>query len=266
MTPPSPSSEPGKHSRPPARVAWWAWVGVLLLIAAAVWLWLLRPDPPPQDDAGWARQRQEMVDQQLAARDIRNERVLAAMAQVPRHAFVPDDVRRRAYADHALPIGRGQTISQPFIVALMTEAANPQPNHRVLEVGTGSGYQAAVLADLVAEVYTIELDRELAKDASERLQRLGYRTVQARQGDGYLGWPEAAPFDAILVTCGADHVPGPLFEQLKPGGKLVIPVGQPPDSLSLQVITKGPGGEQQVRDLVPVRFVPLRRPAKLGSE
>jgi protein-L-isoaspartate(D-aspartate) O-methyltransferase len=202
-----------------------------------------------------------MVEQQLIPRDIRSRRVLDVMGRVPRHEFVPDAVRGRSYADGALPIGHEQTISQPYIVALMTEQADPQPGQRVLEVGTGSGYQAAVLADLVQEVYTIELVPALAREASTRLERLGYRNVRVRQGDGYQGWPEAAPFDAILVTCGAEHVPGPLFEQLKPGGRMVIPVGEPPDRLWLRLITKTADGKQQAVDLLRVRFVPLRRPS-----
>jgi protein-L-isoaspartate(D-aspartate) O-methyltransferase len=276
------------------RVFRWAWLAVLLLVGTAlglcVGLWLARlywpadgdrgpepeparpavagdgprpgPEPADEDEREWTRQRRQMVDRQLVLRGIEDQRVLAAMRRVPRHRFVPDRVRNLAYADTALPIGHEQTISQPYVVALMTEAAGPQPKHRVLEVGTGSGYQAAVLAELVEKVCTIELVPELAKEAGARLERLGYRNVEARQGDGYLGWPEAAPFDAILVTCGADHVPGPLFEQLKVGGKMVIPVGDPPARLWLRLITKGADGKQQSRDLIPVRFVPLRRPAE----
>src|SRR5262249_21895624 len=166
----------------------------------------------------WDTERQRMVTEQLAGRGIHNERVLDAMARVPRHLFVPEPVRQQAYADQPLPIGEGQTISQPYIVALMTETIDPQPGQRVFEVGTGSGYQAAVLAELVGDVYTIELISSLAKQAKARLEQLDYRNVHVRTGDGYLGWPQAAPFDAILVTCGADHVPDPLFKQLKPGG------------------------------------------------
>jgi protein-L-isoaspartate(D-aspartate) O-methyltransferase len=217
-----------------------------------------RPAAPPLTTT-WPTLRQQMVTEQLAARGIENERVLAAMGKVPRHEFVADSVRHAAYDDHPLPIGEGQTISQPYIVALMTELANPQPNHRVLEVGTGSGYQAAVLAELVAEVYTIELLPGLAESAESRLNRLGYGDkVHVRAGDGYLGWPDAAPFDSILVTCGADHVPEPLFDQLKPGGKMIIPVG-PRSNQVLRVIEKDSRGKPRSRDVVPVRFVPLRR-------
>ena len=206
-----------------------------------------------------------MVDRQLARRDIHSERVLAAMNRVPRHLFVPAEVYPSAYDDQPLPIGHEQTISQPYIVALMTQAADPQPQHRVLEIGTGSGYQAAVLADLTAEVYTIELVPELAAEVQARLSRIGYLNVIAKQGDGYLGWPEAAPFDSILVTCGADHVPQPLFDQLKPGGRMVIPVGDAPCGLWLRVITKSHDGAQHSRDLIPVAFVPMRR-AATGSD
>ena len=200
-----------------------------------------------------------MVDEQLVPRGIGNKHVLAAMVKVPRHEFVSESVRHAAYEDHPLPIGEGQTISQPYIVALMTELADPQPNHRVLEVGTGSGYQAAVLAELVAEVYTIELLPGLAQSAESRLNRLGYSDkIHVRAGDGYLGWPDAAPFDSILVTCGADHLPEPLFKQLKPGGKMIIPVG-PRANQMLRVIEKDTRGKQRSYDVAPVRFVPLRR-------
>jgi protein-L-isoaspartate(D-aspartate) O-methyltransferase len=208
---------------------------------------------------GWEPQRRQMVEEQLRARDIRNERVLEVMARVPRHEFVPEAVRHRAYEDGPLPIGQGQTISQPYIVAFMTEAIDPLPGQRVLEVGTGSGYQAAVLGELVGEVYTIELLPELADTAKARLERLGYGNVQVRAGDGYEGWPEAAPFDAIVVTCGAEHVPPALVEQLRPGGTMVIPVGDVWMGQSLRVIKKDARGECESRDLIPVRFVPLRR-------
>jgi protein-L-isoaspartate(D-aspartate) O-methyltransferase len=200
-----------------------------------------------------------MVEEQIKARGVRDERVLTAMGKVPRHEFVPEDQRADAYRDGPLPIGEGQTISQPYIVALMTEEARPRPGHRVLEIGTGSGYQAAVLAELVKEVYTIELEPALAGQAKDRLERLGYRNVHTRTGDGYKGWPGAAPFDAVVVTCGADHVPEPLFEQLKPGGVLVIPVGKAPAEQSLLAITKDETGGRTTRDLGPVRFVPFRR-------
>jgi protein-L-isoaspartate(D-aspartate) O-methyltransferase len=203
-----------------------------------------------------------MVERQLAARGVKDKRVLAAMGKVPRHEFVPEGRRAEAYTDHPLPIGQGQTISQPYIVAFMTEAIGSRPGQRVLEVGTGSGYQAAVLAELVGEVYTVELLPELADAAKKRLARLGYRNVHVKAGDGYLGWPDKGPFDAVVVTCGAKEVPRPLFEQLKPGGKLVIPVGKTEEVQTLRVITKGSDGKREVRDLLPVRFVPLRRAEK----
>jgi protein-L-isoaspartate(D-aspartate) O-methyltransferase len=222
--------------------------------------------PPRVTRARWDDERKQMVGEQIAARGIRNERVLAAMGRVPRHEFVPENVRDLAYWDQPLQIGEGQTISQPYIVALMTELADPQPGDRVLEIGTGSGYQAAVLAELASDVYSIELIPSLAEQAKGRLERLGYtRNVHKKQGDGYLGWPEHAPFDSILVTCGADQVPEPLFEQLKPGGKMIIPVGRDASSQVLRVIEKSPDGAQTSRDVVPVRFVPLRR-AKGGEE
>jgi protein-L-isoaspartate(D-aspartate) O-methyltransferase len=202
-----------------------------------------------------------MVEQQLKSRDIVNEHVLAAMAKVPRHEFVPPAVRELAYRDQPLEIGYGQTISQPYMVALMTQLIDPRPDQRVLEVGTGSGYQAAVLAEIVKEVYTIELVPDLAKRATQRLKDLGYDNVHVWAGDGYQGWPEAAPFDAIVVSCAPEHVPEPLLEQLKPGGKMVIPVGPSTATQTLQVITKTADGGQKMRKVTPVRFVPLRRPA-----
>jgi len=235
----------------------------LVLLACAATLVSCSCSPagtPPRNS--WEAARKRMVERQLAARGIKDEGVLAAMGKVPRQEFVPDDHRAKAYHDHALPIGSGQTISQPYLVAFMTEAIGTRPGQRVLEVGTGSGYQAAVLAELVGEVYTIELLPELAAAADKRLARLGYRNVHVKAGDGYLGWPDKGPFDAVVVTCGAKEVPRPLFEQLKEGGKMVIPVGEAGEVQTLRVITKGSGGKREVRDLLPVRFVPLRRAAK----
>lgn len=201
--------------------------------------------------------RQRMVATQLQppARDITNARVLAAMAKVPRHEFVPEKLRAEAYEDYPLPIGHGQTISQPYIVAFMTEKLNPQPSHRVLEIGTGSGYQAAVLAELVSEVHTIEIVEPLAQRAKIDLERLGYRNVKVRAGDGYQGWSEAAPFDAIIVTCAPDHVPKPLVEQLKEGGRMIIPVG-PLGEQQLYLLEKR-GGEVRRQAVLGVRFVPM---------
>ena len=200
-----------------------------------------------------------MVREQIESRGITDARVLAAMTKVPRHEFVPEHLADAAYEDHPLPIGYSQTISQPYIVALMTELLQLQPGARVLEVGTGSGYQAAILAEVGAQVYSVEILEPLAKAAAQVLRRLGYTGVQVKQGDGYLGWPEHAPYDAIIVTAAADHVPPPLVEQLKPGGRLVIPVsgGQPQQSLLL--VEKGADGSVTTRNVAPVLFVPLTR-------
>jgi protein-L-isoaspartate(D-aspartate) O-methyltransferase len=187
--------------------------------------------------------------------------VLKAMRQVPRHLLVPEDVRAQAYRNTPLPIGHEQTISQPYIVALMTDLLDARPGHKVLEVGTGSGYQAAVLAHLVGQVYTIEIVEPLAKRAGEQLQALGYDNVSVRAGDGYAGWPSQAPFDRIIVTAGADHIPQPLVDQLKPGGIMVIPVGNDTDELQLTVLAKDSKGRIRKRSVLPVRFVPLVRAA-----
>lgn len=209
--------------------------------------------------------RKRMVEEQLAApgRDITNRRVLAAMGKVPRHELVPADVRRFAYADQALPIGHSQTISQPFIVAFMTEKLDPKPTDRVLEIGTGSGYQAAVLSQLVATVYTIEIVEPLAHRAEADLKRLGCTNVHVRTGDGYKGWPEAAPFDAIIVTCAPDHVPQPLVDQLKAGGRMIIPVGPADDQSLYLLVKKGKNVEQ--RAVLPVRFVPMTGERRKGK-
>jgi protein-L-isoaspartate(D-aspartate) O-methyltransferase len=203
--------------------------------------------------------RRAMVETQIAARGVRDERVLAALRAVPRHEFVAEAERRYAYDDYPLPIGHNQTISQPYIVALMTELARPASTDRALEVGTGSGYQAAVLSRLVAHVHTIELEPELASTARERLARLGCTNVIVRQGDGYNGWPDAAPFDIIVVTAAPDAVPPALLAQLKPGGRLVIPVGPVHDVQNLLLIEKNAAGTTSSRSVIPVRFVPLRR-------
>jgi protein-L-isoaspartate(D-aspartate) O-methyltransferase len=202
-----------------------------------------------------------MVAQQLKARDINDPRVLAAMGKVPRHRFVPDNLRSLAYEDHPLPIGSGQTISQPYIVALMTQWAEVKPGDKVLEVGTGSGYQAAVLAELSDRVFSIELLPDLAEAARTHLRDLGYGRVQVRSGDGYQGWPEDAPFDAILVTASAREVPPALKQQLKEGGRLVIPVG-PPGSVQELLLLRKVNGELQEEQRVPVLFVPLVKPGE----
>ena len=200
-------------------------------------------------------ERQRMVQEQLMSRGVRDERVLAAMNKVPREEFVPQDSRAASYADQPLPIGYGQTISQPYIVAFMTEQLRPKPSDRVLEVGTGSGYQAAILAELVAEVYSVEIVEPLAKNAEATLQRLGCKNVHLKIGDGYKGWPETAPFDAIIVTCAPDKVPQPLIDQLRDGGRMVIPVGDR-FAQELYLLEKKNGQLKQSATL-PVRFVPM---------
>jgi len=196
-----------------------------------------------------------MIQQQLMARGITDARVLAVMAKVPREEFVPPESRAVTYEDGPLPIGHGQTISQPYIVAFMTEQLRPKASDRVLEIGTGSGYQAAILAGLVKDVYTIEIIEALAKDAEATLQRLGYKNVHVKVGDGYRGWPEYAPFDAITVTCAPDHVPQPLIDQLKEGGRMIIPVGGFGNQ-ELYFLEKK-NGQLQRRAVLPVRFVPM---------
>ncbi|WP_217705634.1 protein-L-isoaspartate(D-aspartate) O-methyltransferase [Peristeroidobacter soli] len=207
----------------------------------------------------YASERAEMVGRQIADRGVSDERVLAAMRKVPRHEFVPESEQRMAYHDTPLPIGENQTISQPYIVALMTELARPEKDHRVLEVGTGSGYQAAVLAELVDKVYSIEIEPTLARTASDVLQRLGYDNVTVRAGDGYMGWQEHAPFDVIMITAAPDHVPAPLIAQLKPGGRMVVPVGPVAATQQLRVLAKNAAGDVTTTVVAPVRFVPLRR-------
>ena len=190
-------------------------------------------------------------------RDHIDPKVIAAMAFVPRHEFVPAAMKPFAYGDRPLPIGYGQTISQPFIVALMTDLLRVEKDHTVLELGTGSGYQAAVLAPLVRRVYSIEIIPGLAESAAATLERLNYANVTTRAGDGYYGWPEAAPFDGIVVTAAASHIPPPLVEQLKPGGRMVIPVGGPFAVQHLMLVEKQADGRVRTRQLLPVRFVPL---------
>ena len=206
------------------------------------------------DEAAFVRAREEMVATQIAARGVKDPKTLAAMRKVPRHLFVPEGARGQAYEDHPLAIGHGQTISQPYIVALMTDLINPQPSAVVLEIGTGSGYQAAVLSQIAARVFTIEIVAPLAASSTALLKRLGYANVSVRAGDGYLGWPEAAPFDAILVTAAAPKIPAPLKEQLKDGGRLVLPVGD--DWQELVVVTRR-GGRFEENRLLAVRFVPM---------
>lgn len=201
-------------------------------------------------------ERERMVKQQLISRGIRSKVVLNAMRKVERHRFVPAEVSREAYNDYPLPIGEGQTISQPYIVAFMTEALDLKPADKVLEIGTGSGYQAAILAEICKEVYTIEIIESLGRRAEQTLRQMGYSNVHVRIGDGYHGWPEAAPFDAIIVTCSPTNVPRPLEDQLAEGGRMIIPVGEG-QVQELVLITKQ-NGKLKRQSRLPVLFVPMR--------
>jgi protein-L-isoaspartate(D-aspartate) O-methyltransferase len=201
-----------------------------------------------------------MIESDIQGRGITHPAVLSAMRSVPREMFVPEHMKRFAYDDSPLPIGEGQTISQPYIVAAMTEALDPEPGDIVYEVGTGSGYQAAVLAEIVSQVYSKEIVKPLAAWAQENLAAAGYTNVTVAVGDGYAGWPDYAPFDGIVVTAAPDHVPAPLIDQLKPGGRMVIPVGRQNEVQKLLLIEKEQGGSTVTRTLMPVRFVPLTGP------
>jgi protein-L-isoaspartate(D-aspartate) O-methyltransferase len=209
-------------------------------------------DSTGQDNLQGLRDR--MVETQIVARDLRDAAVLRAMRRVPRHLFVPDDLRQSAYDDRPLPIGRGQTISQPYIVAYMSEALQLTGGHTVLEIGTGSGYQAAVLAEIVRQVYSIEIIPDLADTARQALARAGYRNVEVRTGNGYLGWPERAPFDRIIVTAAPPEIPQALVDQLAVGGIMVVPVGT--SHQEIVVVTKTPDGATEKRT-IEVRFVPM---------
>ena len=226
----------------------WQWLTVAVLAASGCGQKALQP-------SDFAAQRRQMVERQLMTRGINDQRVLAAMAKVPREEFVTPESRSASYEDGPLPIGYGQTISQPYIVAFMTEQLRPKPSDRVLEIGTGSGYQAAILAELVSDVYSIEIVEPLAKNAEATLQQLGYKNVHLKIGDGYKGWSDAAPFDAIIVTCAPDKVPQPLIDQLKDGGRMVIPVGNT-FAQELYLLEKKNGQLKQSATL-PVRFVPM---------
>lgn len=223
------------------------------------WLVLLLAWASGLSPSLWAREfaveRERMVKKQITMRGVTDERVLTAMRKVAREEFVPTEMRKRSYADSALPIGYDQTISQPYVVAFMTEKLRLRPTDRVLEIGTGSGYQAAILAELAAQVYTIEIVEPLGKRARETLKRLGYKNVEVKIGDGYQGWPAHAPFDAVIVTCAPDHVPQRLIEQTREGGRIVIPVG-PRGVQSLYLLEKREGKLIR-RDVLPVRFVPM---------
>ncbi len=215
--------------------------------------------PASDEDRRLQDERAAMVRTQIASRGLRNDAVLATMTRVPRHEFVPTEELRWAYEDGPLPIGHGQTISQPYIVAYMTEILRIEPNDRVLEVGTGSGYQAAILAELAKEVVSLEIIKPLAQSAAKRLERLGYRNITVLDGDGYFGWESAAPYDAIVVTAAATHVPPPLVAQLKRGGRMAIPVGETAWTQNLLLIEKDKDGKLTTRNLIPMRFVPLTR-------
>ena len=235
----------------------WQWLAVAVLAAGGCG----QKAPPPSD---FAVQRQRMVERQLVRRGINDQRVLAAMAKVPREEFVAPDSRAASYEDGPLPIGYAQTISQPYMVAFMTEQLRLKPSDRVLEVGTGSGYQAAILAELVSEIYSIEIVEPLAKNAEATLQRLGYKNVHLKIGDGYKGWPETTPFDAIIVTCAPDKVPQALVDQLKDDGRMVIPVG---DRFAQQLyLLEKKNGQLKQSATLPVRFVPMAGEGEKKSE
>jgi len=236
-------------------------VGLLLLMVLSACVTCggttVTPATPgtPENEAAFAEARNKMVEEQIRQRGVTDPRVLSAVAKVPRHHFVPQEYLNQAYADHPLPIGHGQTISQPYIVALMTQFLLLKPGQKVLEIGTGSGYQAAILAEITDQVYSIEIIEPLGQQTAATLNKLGYN-VHSKVDDGYYGWPEYAPFDAIIVTCAPDHVPQPLISQLKDGGRLVIPVGPPGLYQTLWLIEKK--GEQiRSTNLGGVRFVPM---------
>jgi protein-L-isoaspartate(D-aspartate) O-methyltransferase len=240
-----------------------------LVATAAVTAAALLASTSCADDPRYGEQREALIQdierQVVETRlelgtDRLDPAILAALRAVPRHEFVPASLRSESYGDHPLPIGSGQTISQPYIVAIMTQLLEASPGDRIYELGTGSGYQAAVLAELGLEVYTVEIVPELAERARDRLRRLGYERVQVKSGDGYLGWPEAAPFDGILVTAAADEIPRPLIEQLAPDGRLVMPVGPPGWGQQLMVLQKATDGSIERRKVMPVRFVPITGP------
>ncbi len=246
--------------------AWFAAVALIALLLGA-WFGLghsscvgqARTDTAPSAEELCRRARQQMVDQQIQGRGLRHPALLAAMRKVPRHRFVPESLRARAYDDGPLPIGHDQTISQPYIVAFMTQALELSGDERVLEIGTGSGYQAAILGEVAREVFTIEIVDAMAKGAEKLLAEMGYENIHVRSGDGYRGWPEKAPFDAIMVTAAPDHVPKPLVDQLRVGGRMILPVGDYFQELIL--IRKTEKGVVQ-RSVLPVRFVPMTGEAR----
>jgi len=231
---------------------------LVLLVAAAV----LAPAAGSTDSAAsrdedrFVAERKAMVESQVASRGVRDPAVLKALRTVPRHLFIPPELRGEAYGDYPLPIGEGQTISQPYIVALMTESLELKKGDKVLEIGTGSGYQAAVISLLARTVFTIEISDSLARRAAATLAKLGYPNVHVRSGDGFFGWPEEAPFDAVIVTCAVDHVPGLLFDQLAEDGRLILPLGDPRTFQTLTLVTKK-SGKMVTRRITEVRFVPM---------
>lgn len=233
-------------------------VGAIAAITLTSSPGLFHATPPPARQDPFSNRRQAMVRQQIEARGITDSATIAALQSVPRHVFVPPDRVGESYEDGPIPIGYGQTISQPYIVALMTELLGARPGDRILEIGTGSGYQAAILAHIVDSIFTVEIIEQLAHGSRDRLVRLGYRNVQVRNADGYNGWPEHAPFDGIIVTAAAEHIPPPLVEQLKDGGRMVIPVGHPFFVQNLVLVEKR-NGSISTRSVIPVRFVPLTR-------
>ncbi len=223
---------------------------VITFFPARVWA------GPPADLPRHQQARKHMVEHQIRSRGITNPRVLSAMEGIPRHCFVPEALVSKAYNDHPLPIGQGQTISQPYIVALMTESLELTGGERVLEIGTGSGYQAAVLAKVANEVYTIEIKEKLFKKASQDLLAMGYLNVKTRHGDGYFGWAEAAPFDCIMITAAIDHIPPPLLQQLKTGGRLILPLGNPFSYQNLSLVINH-GDDYTIKQITGVLFVPM---------
>lgn len=230
------------------------WSRAVLL--AAGFLAVAASVPRAAEDSEFQRLRREMVEQQIRQRGVTDEPVLQAMRKVPRHRFVPEALQGKAYSDRPLPIGEGQTISQPYIVALMTAALSLEPDSRVLEIGTGSGYQAAVLAEVAASVYSVEIKPLLHQTASRTLETLGYDRVKTRRADGYYGWESAAPFDGIMITAAVDHIPPPLLGQLRDGGRLILPLGNPFSYQNLVLVTKR-GDSHTVRQITGVLFVPM---------
>ncbi len=237
------------------------YAGLICLLSTLMLLLSASASSALEDDKerAFTSARQKMVRNQIRGEGIEDTAVLKSLAAVPRHRFVPKRHQKRAYADTPLPIGHGQTISQPYMVAAMTELVQPQPGMKVLEIGTGSGYQAAVLAQIVDQVFTIEIIKPLARQAKQRLQQQGYKNIAVKQGDGYFGWEEFAPFDAIVVTAAAEYIPPPLLKQLKKGGRMVIPVGSPYFVQRLMLVEKKSSGEASSRSVMVVSFVPFTR-------